>query len=346
MSRSFPLNEFSGGFTSYIFNVPPNTAERFFNFHIRPDKSLEVRNGSDFYNSAKPKIQDTRPISNFLLLDNDLLVFAQNRLYNLDTPIVGPTGNDALFSGTASSRPSYATLGDEVFVTDDNYSFPVKIYRDQNGVVQLRSAGLPIPSTTPTAVSNFNYGKSYLYALVYRYNYTIETTDFLDVSAPFFFEVTDAPEFDGVGKRIDFSGLPELDNLSIFSYDTSNIIIDIYRTTSDAGAAYFKVGEVANGVTTFTDETTDSDLVSLPVLYTSEGITPNDSPPRCKFLVESNKAIWYLNINDFGNIRANRGRQSVQYDGDSCPQDFFFDVDADITGGGSVNDRLVVFTEN
>tara|TARA_Y100000296_G_C5180060_1_gene263662 strand:+ start:2690 stop:4873 length:2184 start_codon:yes stop_codon:yes gene_type:complete len=348
MSKTFPVNNFSGGLVDYIFNNPPpfNMAEICENFLPLPDNSIEVRPGSTFYNQDKPRYCTGR-INKIFKVQSELLAISSQSLYNSSGEIFGPTGNKAFFDGFNLSKFSVAKLGDEYFVSDSNYSQPVKLYKNQTNTTVMRTAGLPEISTTPTGTPSNDDSKSYVYAVVFKQTYYTGSTLRVDYGKPYYFFVDNASDFTQASRKIDLSNLPVITNGITSNYDTSNIVLEIYRTTSDSGNTYYLVDEVINGVNTYEDTTTDEAIVNNNItLYVNDGSVDNDAPPRAKYLVRSNNAIWYLNVKENGEVRSNRLKQSIQNDGDSVPADFFTEVDADITGGGSINDRLIVFTDS
>lgn len=125
------------------------------------------------------------------------------------------------------------------------------------------------------------------------------------------------------------------------NYDTANIVQEIYRTTS-GGVAYYLEGQVANGVTTYTDLFSDTTGPSgqLPLnqkqlLYTNGGILGSDQPPACKYTWTVNGYTYYAGITDSGQFLPNRIRQSIQLAPDWAPATAFDDLEDAIVGGGS-----------
>lgn len=87
-----------------------------------------------------------------------------------------------------------------------------------------------------------------------------------------------------------------------------NVKIGVYRTV-DAGTTYYKVATVDNALVggaspTYTDSTSDDDLVENELLYTTGGVVDNIPPPSCSSVVpyrnrlvlvglEDENAAWY-----------------------------------------------------
>lgn len=185
---------------------------------------------------------------------------------------------------------------------------------------------------------------NYLYKLVRSYDYTVGTLNFTDLSAP-----SDAISVSAVESQVDptggdtglaldpnmFASLPVLTNTSAQNYDTSNIVLEIYRTI-DGGTSYYKAGEVTNGTTTFSDYVLDSALVENEELYTNGGVVANDAPPLAKYIHVYGSRMYYA--------IGNKVYQSLSQDPDSVPEDFFDEFEEDVTGISSTRSSLVVFT--
>jgi hypothetical protein len=99
-------------------------------------------------------------------------------------------------------------------------------------------------------------------------------------------------------------------------------------------------------VTSYVDTKTDEDLVAGEVLYTQGGIKDNNLPPQSKFITISSNVAWYGNIIESAESKPYRLKFSKTADPDSVPESFFEDFESDITGLSSIEDKVVVFTEN
>lgn len=143
------------------------------------------------------------------------------------------------------------------------------------------------------------------------------------------------------------SGLLPLVNDNSSNYDTTNALLNIYRTT-DSGTTWYLVSQVANGTTTYTDVTNDSISVgsSTPLstnqkLYTSGGVVGYDQAPISKFIHILGGTAYYGGITDTGQYFPQRIRQSIPFAPDSSPATFFLDLDDEITGLSSTKSNVL-----
>lgn len=330
------------GMTDYIFNGDPGYAEIAENILINPDGSLETRYGS----RPALNVKHNSRIDQIFQVDDDIITTSEGKLFINGVEEKGPSDNDAFFNGTSETRVSWTKQGGEYFLTADNYSLPIKLYRDNFNILQLRSAGLPVPSQGVSGTASNDDGKSYLYAVVFKYEFINESLTKIDLSTPIFSSISNASNFNLTSRSISLTSIPTLSNGSTGNWDTTNIKVVIYRTPSTSASTFYQVAELNNGVTTFNDTTTDSDLIENERLYTSFGLVPNNIAPRAKYIFECNNAIYYLNVQEDGEIRSNMGLQSIPNDGDSVPGDFFFETEGAQTGGGSAKGYPVIFTED
>lgn len=189
---------------------------------------------------------------------------------------------------------------------------------------------------------------SYNYRLTYSYDYKVGSASFTDVSSPSdilnistVISPVDLSAGDtGVARdAIAFSSLPAITNASNQNYDTGNIKLQIFRTVQNSSAGYYKVGEVTNGTTTFSDTVLDSQLVLNEALYTNGGVIPNGAPPSGATLIHQTDGRMYYVV----------GRKiyvSLPDDPDSVPDDFFDELPESCTGVSSTRGNVVAFTIN
>lgn len=197
---------------------------------------------------------------------------------------------------------------------------------------------------------------SYSYKLISSYDYTAGAVDFTDLSSPTEPPDTDAKSFltvlsvvspvtleagsTAARDAISFTNIQVLANASNQNYDTSNIKVEIYRTIGNGSGTYFKVGEVTNGTTTFSDTVMDADLVNNEALYTNGGVKPNGAPPTGATIIHQSEAGYTYYV---------VGRKiyiSLQNDPDSVPEDFFDELNETCTGVCSTRGNVVAFTYN
>lgn len=148
------------------------------------------------------------------------------------------------------------------------------------------------------------------------------------------------------------SNLPVLANASNTNYDTSNIKLNIYRSTN-GGTTYYLLAQVANGTTSYTDIVNDTlanpgstALSNNQTMYTTGNVVGSDQPPQCKFAHILNGTVYYAGIFDTGQYFPQRLRQSLQFAPDWAPATFFDDMDDEITGLSSTRSNLIVFCKN
>lgn len=200
--------------------------------------------------------------------------------------------------------------------------------------------------TTPTS-------NTVLYTAVYRYPYKVGQISFEDISAaPIYQQFIRVASPDATAPATGtlyptyLTGIPELENSPNTNYDTANIKVDLYRTIA-GGTTFYLVGTLDNGVTTFTDNVTDTDLLTRQQLYTTGGVVGNDPPPAAKYITILGGTAYYGNILDTdGQAFPYRVRQSIQNDPDSCPATFYDDLDDEITGLSNFRNYVIVLCKN
>ncbi len=183
---------------------------------------------------------------------------------------------------------------------------------------------------------------TYGYAFVYKQEYTVGQVTYEDRGPPLF--LTAADRLDISQTELTITNIPTLANSGDLNYDTTNIEIEIYRTTKN-GSVYYLVDTITNGTSTYTDTTTDSDLVLNNSLYTTGGRVENEPPPVSRLIHTVEDTTYYGYVTEGSDVLGNRIRQSIAGDGDSCPGDFYVDLDEDLVGMSSARGRLVAFTD-
>lgn len=345
------FNDFSGGITDFPFNAASNFASICDNLLVNRDKSLEGRWGFEFLNSDAPRIPQGNKRINKCIEVNDTLVFsAQGNLSfingNTFETILGPTNNKAFDNGDANSLIDVVKWGDHYFMTDTSQSTPIKVFKNQYGELKCLTSGLPKPSDSMTIIPSVNDGASYIYAFVFEYEYYVGTTKHLDLSEPQYVQLnTTCCDFNIAGRSIDFNSLPQVSNGAIYNWDETNIKLRIYRTIKNGTVPYL-VASLVSGITSYQDTVSDAYAATQIPLYSISGIRPNTLPPRAKYITLANNVMWYGNVLDSAENKPYRLRFSLIGDPDSCPSDFYEDFEAEITGLESINDKVIVFTED
>lgn len=343
------INDFSGGLTDEGFTSDLNCATAFDNNFIKKDKSLLGGYGLDVFSSSAYRVGANKRVSRLAKLATDKYVgFADGSAFLITpsaiTEILGPvTSNKCFPAGTNDAQVTTETLNGQILATSSELNFPVKIYLDNVGTPQLRTAGLPVPTGTVTINPSINNSKAYIYAIVYQYSYYVGNTLYEDYSAPLYVPVFNAA---GMGSSNNsLVNIPVLSNGPVYNWDTTNIKVMIYRTVHN-GDVFYKVKEITNGTTTTTDSMLDADVILQETLYTTGGIQENDQPPKSKYILSANDTAYYLNTMDGTAEKPFRILQAVTNDFDSVPESNLRDFNAEVTGGGTVGRSPIIFTEN
>lgn len=346
-AQPFEINDFSKGMTDDVFNQVPGASEEMVNFLIGSDKKPISRYGSVVESTANPELPSGTRVGGLInYANNDKLFYqSQRQIYyrNPDalTELTGPTGNHAFSEATPGAIPAFTQWNRHLYITSDEFSIPMKAFKDDAGFYQLRSSGLPDLSSTPVATPGAVGANSYLYTFFFSVDYMVFQLSYQTVGPTIGtrIENTAAPDI----SPITISGIPVLGNGLTQNYDTTNLKIQIYRT-STGGTFSQKVGEVTNGTTVFIDSTSDETLADTgEPLYTNDGTVDFDPPPLHKYNHVVNNTGYYAHLKDEdGNISPYKIRQSVPGVPDTGPLDFETDVDDEIVGISSVNSMPIV----
>lgn len=191
-------------------------------------------------------------------------------------------------------------------------------------------------------------GASYNYKIVFKNSYYVGSNYFEDRSEPSV--AINVLQY----KNEQYSGPTEagkyytsLANIQAYtnaaneSYDTANMVKEIYRTIAN-GTSYFKLdvngsgGEIANATTTFQDYAVDTYLVDQLQLYTNGGLPANSTPPIASCVHVCGSRTFY--------VKGNKVFQSLPEDPDSVPVDYFVQFDEDIIGVSSCRSIVLAFS--
>ena len=349
------LADFSGGITDYPFSAPMNKASVLDNFVIDPNKRPVMRPGSVVAQETDPQLPIGEIRINKLLphdVEDIYYVIAGTKAFypsaGAFTELSGIGAVDAFNAGNADSISSFSEWNDHYIGVNSDFALPIKIFKDEYGVPQVRTAGLPkmasSPTVTPTAGAN-----SYIWYFVYKYEYKIGDTTFIDLSTPIFVQKTNAAE-PTVVNPTSITNIPALANAGGSSYDLTKITKQIYRTTAGGKAAFF-VAEIPNATTSYTDQTNDASVQTAEPLYTTgpngtDGTAAYDAPPLAKFFHVMEGVGFYGYLKEGTDEFPSRIRQSIPGDPDSCPEDFYIEVRHELRGISSFRGRLVAFGVN
>lgn len=364
------VKQFSGSITDFPIGADPSEYEQADNLVLDEYRKLVTRPGTllEFNDSASrarvTSSNSTRRISLMCAQEigvnadfTSLKVVGASIQYDNGSSraeLIGPSGDTAFdIAGGIDGETvyTYSEWNNHTFIThDEPLQKPVKIYRDSSGDLQLRTAGLPPTDNAFTATGGS--GANYIYALVCKYEYTVGGITYIDRSRPI------TKEFTGIGSAtaadnpgITVGSIDVIENASGEHYDTPNIDIEIYRTQNN-GTVLYLVGTVDNGVTSFSDTTTDNDLISNEVIYTEGGVVENDRPPKCKYTHGTSDFVYWANGTEVSvtgvdlETLAQRVWQSKRGDPDSVPASFYADLESPVTAISSVRSIPIVFTEN
>lgn len=346
------VGDFSGGLTDNFINAPLNMAEEMENFLIRPNKSIESRLGSHIdEDTTDPNIPAGNQKINTLInydRNDTLLVHSEKRIYFRDpvayTTLVGPVdSNDLWDTATLTNHMAHTQWKKHIFVTNDSFDTPKKLFRDSGGTFQLRTAGMPPLASDPVITPSAAGARSYLYAFLFFFEYTAGSQTFQDFGPTKVIEVLNSD--DPSANQNDIASIPVLANGASESYDTAVIKIKIFRTV-DGGATLFSLGEVTNGTTVFVDTVSDATISNNATIYTNDGSLDNDPPPLAKFVHTVGDITYYANTKEGTDLLPFDIRQSVPGDPDSCPASLRDTVEDEIRGLSSIQSVPMVFCRN
>jgi hypothetical protein len=337
------INDFSGGLTDSPYISPENCAESMDNWLIKKDKTMVGAPGVEIFSATASRLSTNARVALIRKMsDGNYLAFSNKKAFKVTssaiTEITGPSGFTCFNVGDANSIVTGEFFNDQFIATSDARPYPVKIYIDDNGDWQLRTAGLPPLASTPTATSAAG-ANAWTYAFVYSFSYYVGDTLFEDQSTPVYLVKT------SMTNNVSIAAIPTLSNGTEFHYATTTIKVKIYRTTN-AGTIYYYVGEVTNGTAVFSDTITDAVLVTRATLYVNGGVQGNDDPAPAKIIFEANDTYYWGDVIQSTAEKPFRLLQSVTTDPDSVPDNNIVDFKSTIKGGGSVGRSPIVFTES
>lgn len=345
------VKDFKGGMTDAFIGGPSDKGQLFDNLVIIQADTVakpESRLGSEIYDEDNyllpPSVSYDKRVDSIYRFKDDNIFQTENLMYHVPTTtwasITGPTGNAPFTTSAVEfNQNSYTEWNNHLIVTNDSRQYPVYIYRDGTAF-RLRTVGLPSVNVGSIAYSTSGAGTSRRYALVYAYTYTIDGVEFTQRGAV---ANVSAAHTGTIPNTV--SGIPTLSNGATGNYDTTNIKVEIYRT-ADAGSVYYKVGEVTNGTATFNDTTADASLTAGILLYTESDDLDYDRPPKCKYVVQLNGIVYYLNIEDSaGDVYPYRLVQAAPDQIYAANEGNVLDLDGDITGAGIAGQNVIVFTD-
>jgi len=343
----FEVTSFSKGITDDAFAQEYEAAEEIDNFVITSDGGIDSRDGSvvdDLVNGQAPSgVARLGALINYnnnekLLVNSGRQIFFRNpSAYSI---LRGPDNNEVLSEGVQDSALSFTQWNSHLFVANDSYSLPVKIYKDASNALQVRNNGLPFLDE-PTATAGAVGDKAYSYAFHLHYTYMVGNQEFQDFGPTSFVQILDSESPDIA--NVNITNIPALANPAGGNYDIANIKVFIYRTVA-GGETFYKIGEVNLGTTSFVDNVSDDFAVENGlVLYTDDGTVDLEPPPLSKFVHVVNNTAYYAHTKEGTEIRPYRIYQSVPTIPGGVPSDFFKDVEDEIVGVSSTKSIPLIF---
>lgn len=344
----FEVFSFSKGITDDVFEQVYDAAAELDNFTITSDGLLDSRDGSVVdnidYGQAPSGVARIGALINYA--NNDKLFVQSGRQLFYRNPdayaiLRGPDNFEVLSSGDESNAIAFAQWNNHLYLTNDAYSRPVKVYKDQNGNYQVRANGFDFLSSDPVVTAGAVGTRAYAYAFHYHFVYEVVNQEFQDFGPTTIVQLLNSGD-PSVNPNL-VSGIPALSNGTDGNYDLANVKVFIYRTV-DGGETFYKVGEVANGVTTFNDNVSDDFAQENGlVLYTDDGTVDFEIPPLAKFVHVVNNTGYYASTREGTEDFEFRVRQSVPGSPGAVPGDFYVDLEDKITGLSSTKSIPLVF---
>lgn len=339
--------DFTGGLVDDYINAANNTAAVLNNFVMLADNSILLRPGSEVdVLGTTPQIPGgSVPVRTLINYNNSahLIVQAVRELFYRNptaySSLLGPSGNWCFDVGDDDSVVSHTQWQGHLYLTSTAFPKMQRVYKDSGGILRLRTAGLPALATDPVVTAGAAGASSYLYAFLYSYEYTVGNQTFLDYGATTLVELSSSDDPSVNNNAI--TAIPVLANGVSGNWDTSVIKVEIYRTT-DGGTVFYKLGEVTNGTTVFTDSFSDSLIEDNEIIYTEGGVVENDEPPRAKYIHVVQNRMYAAYLKEGTEILPGDYLQSVPNDPDSFPATFRDVVEDTITGFSSVREIPII----
>lgn len=348
--QPFEVTDFSGGMTDEVFSVPSNTSYMLDNYILGSDTKPYSRAGSQLDDPSHSPI----PLGNSRIgalmnyaRNTKLFVQASRDVYyrpnsnNTGTwsTLTGPSGNLVFTANTTANFISSSEWNKQIFVVSDSFATPMRIYKDGSGAYQVRNAGLPLMGA-PTVTPGTSGANNYIYAFHLLSQFQADQNIFEDLGPTVW--VTVGSSGDPSVNSNAITAIPVLTNSGNQNFDTTNIKVEIYRTINN-GTNFYKIGEVTNGTTTFTDTFADADIQENLQLYTNDGTLDYYPPPLAKFVkIVNNMAFYGYTQDTDGTTHAYRVHQSIPGNPALVPQTTWTEVTDEVTGLGSVRDSLPI----
>ncbi len=346
----FDVFSFQKGITDDIFNQDYAASAELDNFTISSDGKLDSRDGSQVDVPTFGQVPSgAARIGALINYDNDdkLFVNSGRQIFyrNPDAYSIlrGPDNNEVFSAGSTDSAIAYNQVqwNRHLYLTNDDYPLPVKVYKDNVGAYQVRNNGFDFLANDPTVTAGAAGTRAYEYAFHFHYTYMVGNQEFQDFGPTTVVQLLNSG--DPTTNPNQISNMPVLTNGVLGNYDVANVKIFIYRTV-DGGETLYKIAEVTNGTTVFADNVSDQDAQDNGlVLYTDDGTVDFERPPLCKYLHVVNNIGYYAAIKVGTEEFSSRIIQSVPGIPGAAPADFQIDVEDDIAGFSSTKSVPIAF---
>ena len=320
--QELTISDFSGGISDKTVNMPLNKLQNADNFLIdETGTALELRDGSNIYIDGMAGVKLSGLFDfNFGLLANRGSEFYFIFLDTL-TNVIKPNGGPAFIESGDNVYAYLSKIGNQGVLTNSGTpgSYPVApgvgellnkplVAMTQSGITRIVEAGLPVPEIEDTVfVGNVipdyqgvaGVNPFYRYSFVFKYEYTVNDVKYRVNSPVSSQEVWGINDIGGSLNKITITNLPSVSPIGN-QIDTLNVVLQIYRTTSNGDVAKL-IGEVVNGTTTFEDSIRDEDLVDFGKTFLVESF---NSPPAIGVFTAydlGGGGNSVLGVNDAGN---------------------------------------------
>jgi hypothetical protein len=344
--QPFEVRDFSGGMTDNFVACPTNKFQLGENMYIGDDGKLITRPGLEVTDSSNARIPTNLKVQHLFDAESQVFQLSDGKIYYNSggfTHVQGPTSNKALISGSTSTFYSVTSWNKHVILTESGFSRIMKLFKD-GSTWKTHELGLPTLASTPTATGAAG-SYNYLYAFHYQYQYTSQGVTF-EEKGPIVYSDTVVNSSTPDAANIAITAIPVLANSTTRNWDTTNIKVIIYRTSNN-GEVYYKIGQVTNGTTTFTDNVADTNLeLNIELYTTADDAVEHEPPPLAKFIHQTNDILYAAYIKEGSVEYPNKLRISNRFMLWSFPGEFEEEFDEEIKGLSSVGIYPIVFCQN
>jgi len=349
--QSVTISDFSGGITDDYVDCAVNKYQKCDNLIIEKDGKLRSRFGSRLFDSNNPQLPEgSKRVSDIFYISDDLFFIQNGKIFEYDSGfseisfINNPFkygDDDSSFNVGVWNNMAFVTINDRI---SGNYCKPIKLYQDEDGDMQIRTSGLPVPSGVTATADVGGEENLYTYRIFFYYEYYVGETLYQDWSSDIEVQVGISGE-DITADNITLENLPEIVNGTEFNYDIDNIKIKIFRTEIN-GTDFHLLATLDHGEDEYVDDTPDSEIANSEAPYNQgDVIRNNGTTPYAKFVHVNGSVAWYGNIKDGSTIYPYRLYNSVPFDPDSVQDDAYIDLEDSIFGISSFLERAIVLGE-